>query len=191
MNPPATMPGGPCPPDKPLIEGGQGTPPKGDTVTVLTVWVPGTPQPQGSKRVYNGRPIDSNAKTLRPWRQAITAAANQALLDLPQPWPHTAPMVVTLECRFPRLKAHYTNAGQVKPGAPRAKTTRPDIDKLARAALDALTDAAVWADDAQVVELAATKTYGREPGLYALIAPMTSQTPGGFDPTDPTEQETP
>lgn len=160
-------------------------------MTVLIVWVLGTPQPQGSKRVYNGRPIDSNAKTLRPWRQAVTAAANQALLDHREPWPHTAPMAVTVEFRFPRLKAHYTTRGQVKPGAPKRKPTRPDIDKLARAALDAFTDAGVWADDAQVVDLAATKTYGREPGLYALISPLTSQTPGGSDPTDPTEQETP
>lgn len=175
MNPPATMPGGPCPPDKPLIEGGQGTPPKGDTVTVLTVWVPGTPQPQGSKRVYNGRPIDSNAKTLRPWRQAITAAANQALLDLPQPWPHLAPMNVGLRFGFPRLRAHYRANGAVKATAPYFKSTRPDLDKLIRAALDALTDAGVWADDAQVAALQAGKHYSDAPGLTIHVTPIRNQ----------------
>lgn len=38
-------------------------------------------------------------------------------------------------------------------------TTRPDLDKLTRAVFDALTDAHIWHDDAQVVGLVATKRY--------------------------------
>ena len=38
-------------------------------------------------------------------------------------------------------------------------TTMPDIDKLARCALDALTGI-VFRDDAQIVDLHATKRYG-------------------------------
>ena len=41
---------------------------------------------------------------------------------------------------------------------------RPDIDKLARAILDALTDARVWPDDGQVVTMHVEKRYG-EPGV--------------------------
>ena len=38
-------------------------------------------------------------------------------------------------------------------------TVTPDVDKLCRAVLDALTDAGVWVDDSQVVDLGATKIY--------------------------------
>ena len=40
-------------------------------------------------------------------------------------------------------------------------TTKPDVDKLARAALDALTGV-LWADDSQVVSLHAQKEYAGE-----------------------------
>ena len=39
-----------------------------------------------------------------------------------------------------------------------AHIKRPDIDKLARAALDALSGV-IWRDDSQVVELVASKSY--------------------------------
>ena len=37
--------------------------------------------------------------------------------------------------------------------------TRPDLDQLSRAVLDALPVAGVWVDDAQVVNLHAVKVY--------------------------------
>ena len=36
---------------------------------------------------------------------------------------------------------------------------RHDVDKLARAVLDALTDAALWKDDSQVAQLVAEKRW--------------------------------
>lgn len=50
-------------------------------------------------------------------------------------------------------------------------TVPPDIDKLCRAVLDALTDAGVWADDSQVVDLGATKVYatGHHIGAHITV----------------------
>jgi Holliday junction resolvase RusA-like endonuclease len=63
----------------------------------------------------------------------------------------------------------------------RYPTTKPDIDKLSRAVLDALTS--VWyKDDSQVIQLEAQKiyTYG-EPGVYIGIGHLDNNlvTPNG------------
>ncbi len=50
-------------------------------------------------------------------------------------------------------------------------TTRPDLDKLVRAVLDALTGV-VWRDDSQVVEILAHKSYalpGTSPGVDVVV----------------------
>ena len=46
-------------------------------------------------------------------------------------------------------------------------STKPDLDKLARAVLDALTGV-VFKDDAQVVDLRVTKRYGT-PGVHVIV----------------------
>ena len=50
-------------------------------------------------------------------------------------------------------------------------TVPPDLDKLIRAVLDALTGIA-YQDDAQVVELLTSKKYGAEPGVDISIFPV-------------------
>jgi Holliday junction resolvase RusA-like endonuclease len=49
----------------------------------------------------------------------------------------------------------------------------PDLDKLVRS-LDSLTDAGVWDDDGQIVQLTAWKCYAdtREPGAYVKVRAM-------------------
>ena len=136
---------------------------------ILSIAVPGTPIPQGSKRVVRGHLIDANAKTLRPWRASIAAAAADAM----NAGGHdtvTVPVSVTIYATFPRPKAHYRSNGELKPNAPNRHATRPDIDKVARAVLDALTDAGVWRDDAQVAGLMVRKAYGHRPGLVVEVA---------------------
>jgi Holliday junction resolvase RusA-like endonuclease len=58
---------------------------------------------------------------------------------------------------------------------PRPKTIKrpepsvaPDLDKLVRAALDALTSVA-YGDDGQVTEIHAMKIYGQVPGLEVRV----------------------
>jgi Holliday junction resolvase RusA-like endonuclease len=71
-------------------------------------------------------------------------------------------VVVELAFYFARPKAHYgrgRNAKQLLPSAPKDMATMPDVDKLCRCALDALTGVVI-VDDSQVVELSASKLYG-------------------------------
>lgn len=112
----------------------------------LTVWVPGRPAPQGSKRyVGNGISIESS-KHVKPWRADIRAA----MLDAHIGDPITGAVTVLIEFVMPRP------ASAPKRSTPPA-TKRPDIDKLTRAVLDAIGSAGVWRDDSQVTHLVASK----------------------------------
>lgn len=126
--------------------------------TVLSFLVPGKPVQQGSKTVFNGRAVDSNQKQLRPWRAAVSgAAAAEALARGVETL--EGPVAVVIEFRFERPKT-------VKRAFPAVK---PDVDKLERSVLDALTDARVFGDDAQVVVLKGTKVYAETAGAFVQV----------------------
>ena len=126
--------------------------------------VVGVPQPQGSSRAFvrGGRPVvTSDNPSLRHWRDLVAYAASQALWS----WTRVAgPVTVTLSFALPRPKT----ARRAYP------ITRPDVDKLARGVLDALTGV-VFDDDAQVVALVATKHYAEAdatPGVEVVVRRM-------------------
>jgi Holliday junction resolvase RusA-like endonuclease len=58
-----------------------------------------------------------------------------------------------------RPKAHYRSGGRLREESPKWHTAKPDVDNLAKAVLDALVDAQLFHDDAQVVRLMVTKRY--------------------------------
>lgn len=137
-------------------------------VQIAEFTVPGTPIPQGSKSarviiVKGGMPrasiYDDNAKVLKPWREAVTAAARVAHWGLPQV---QGPVVVELEFRFERPKS-------VKREYP---TVKPDLDKLMRAVLDGVTDSGLWKDDAQVIKALPSKAYAAKPGVHVRIGEL-------------------
>lgn len=143
--------------------------------------VPGAPVPQGSKRVVRGRLIDVN-KGLKPYRAEVAAAAAEAI-GLPTHSPealaaamadhHPTRQAVAVAMRFGlvRPRGHYgtgRNAERLKPSAPAWPATKPDVDKLERAVLDALTGV-LWADDAQVVVLSADKVYSAQPLTFVTV----------------------
>lgn len=132
-------------------------------------FVPGLPAPQGSKRhVGNGVMIESSAK-VKPWREAVKAAA------LAERVAHTpGPVSIALHFMFPRPKSHYgtgKNAHIQKPSAPTWHSVKPDLDKLIRSTLDALTDCGLIDDDSRVVQLFPSKRYTdeRQPGALITI----------------------
>jgi Holliday junction resolvase RusA-like endonuclease len=119
--------------------------------------VPGVPVPQGSKRAFvvGGRAVMAEAnRETKPWRAAVAAAAAEAMPE----GPAANPVDIELAFIFPRPKGHYGRRG-LRPSAPVYKTTKPDIDKLTRAVLDAITGIVIR-DDAQVVRLLTIKTFG-------------------------------
>jgi Holliday junction resolvase RusA-like endonuclease len=114
----------------------------------------GTPAPQGSKRhVGRGIMVESSQK-VKPWRLAVVTAAREAMAGMDAPVFDEA-VSVNLAFTLPKPAS-----------APKRRTTwpsrKPDIDKLTRSTLDALTDAGMLADDARVVRLYATKDYPGE-----------------------------
>lgn len=135
---------------------------------LLTLWIPGVPQPQGSKRLFGGRLVEGNDKTLRPWRANIAGEARAEFQRYGGPTGDA--VAVTLGFMFSRPKSHYgtgRNAGEIKSSAPAYKSTKPDVDKLARAVLDALTGI-VYVDDSQVSDLRVWKDWG-PPGVSIRV----------------------
>jgi crossover junction endodeoxyribonuclease RusA len=145
------------------------------TATELTIWIPGTPAPQGSlkavRRGSHARLVSDNKRTM-PWRETIRTVLRASghgheLLD--------CPVYVSLAFYFERLKSHYGKRG-LSPSAPFAPTTKPDLDKLVRAVGDALTGVVLW-DDSRIVDVRARKHYvdftvRTEPGLLLSVQPL-------------------
>ncbi len=144
----------------------------------LVIVVHGEPHPQGSlTRGRWGGLYAANAKKLDPWRDSIALAAAAAMTSahpdqgLPL-HPRGAPVAVNLVFTFPRPAGHFgtgRNTGTLRAAAPAAHVTRPDLDKCARAAIDSLAAAGVFADDTQVIAISTAKTY---PGGHVHALPI-------------------
>lgn len=128
---------------------------------MITVTIPGVPVPQGSLRAGGrGQLFYSNAAYLKPYRTAVASAVREAAGDSHEQW--TGPVTVRVLFLFERPKSHVLKSGALRKGQPPEKLTPPDLDKLTRSVLDAITQSGVYADDAQVTVLEAAKDYGPE-----------------------------
>lgn len=136
----------------------------------VSAWVAGVPAPQGSKRALPGRGgfrpvlVESSTK-VRSWRLQVWSAFVDTLNAMRPGLGHrdmaqdrTTPVIVKIVFVMPRTKAMRN-----RPSADFPMVQKPDTDKLARAVLDALTSAGVYADDSQVVALHGFKRRA-EPG---------------------------
>jgi crossover junction endodeoxyribonuclease RusA len=143
-------------------------------MTTIEIIVLGTPAPQGSKRgfavkakgAYTGKvaQVESSAK-VKPWRMAVKYAAMEALPTRDGSAILTGAVTLEVEFRLRRPKGHYGtghNAGLLKSSAPWFPAGRPDLDKLLRSTFDALGEAGVWRDDAQVVTVRGAKVYAAD-----------------------------
>ena len=132
--------------------------------TMLRFAVYGHPQGKGSKRAVRGRVIDSNPNA-RPWALQVSAAAHDAYGDEPL---IRGPVEVSMEFFFSRPKGHYGRRGGLLPSAPAEMTVPPDLDKLCRAAADALTGVVIK-DDGQIAHLHLAKRYGEPERLEVRL----------------------
>ena len=92
----------------------------------------------------------ADCKTLKAWSQAVAWAARAErvrCVERPQG------VLIGLTFVFQKPKSAPDREQH---------TVKPDIDKLSRAALDALSSGVAYSDDAQVLELRASKRYGKE-----------------------------
>lgn len=124
---------------------------------MITVFVPGKPQPQGSKKgfIINGKVVlVESAKGLKPWREKIRShVQNHAQFT-----EITGAVHMTVSFYFKQPKSNNK----------KAHTQKPDIDKLTRGVLDALTGT-VYKDDSQVTSISCYKYWGMHEGVMINI----------------------
>jgi|SRR5262245_1000620 len=152
-------------------------PRKGATPRAVTFTVVGDPAPKGSTRAFvpfswareavrAGRAPRAVITRANPrakdWEHRIATEAAQALPG----WLFVGPVIVSVTFRM--LRPPSVRRGH--------HTVKPDIDKLSRCVLDALSGV-LFADDAQVIELHVRKVYAVSPAppaariTVALAAP--------------------
>lgn len=131
----------------------------------VAFFVPGRPVPQGSKKgfVVKGRAVlvDVNKTELRAWRASVVDIVHAVHADTR----FEEAVEVRIEFAFER-PASVTR---------RYPSVAPDIDKLARALLDGLTDSGLLKDDSLVVHLDLHKVYASQPGALVTVGPMAAE----------------
>ena len=131
-------------------------------VETWTVTIPGTPRPQGKLTGGRGGAGAHYPPTTIEHRVRCEYAMRQEWRPRP-PIGKGTPVEVTIVASFPRPLAHYgtgRNLGVLKASAPATPHAQiPDPDKLARLVLDALKNARVLHDDAQVSQLIVEKRW--------------------------------
>lgn len=138
-------------------------------------FVAGKPQSQGSLKAIalrrrDGRPIlddrggqrivlvDHNAWN-KPWRTVVATVAQQHIAE--DQIAVDGPVMLTLEFRMPAPKTAKRGALPI---------VFPDLDKLVRSVLDALTGVA-YKDDKQVTDIDTSKRYAfdSQPGVHITV----------------------
>lgn len=149
-------------------------PPAPRPLRQLSVFVPGTPRPAGSKRGFHIKSsnrvvlVDASGKPGTDWRNSVKAFALQQWGGQPM---MTGPVAAVFLFEYLRPTGHFGKgkyAHKVKQSSPRHKTSKPDALKLARAAEDALSKI-VYADDAQIVSETIIKRYGHREGCTIIL----------------------
>lgn len=138
----------------------------------FSIFVPGSPAAQGSKRAVGRRRngstilIEQSARAA-PWRADVASAAQAFIRGTGAPWARLdGALTVRLTFFVPRPPS-------VKPSTRPRPSVSPDVDKMIRAVFDALTTAGVWADDARVVDVHATEFYDddHQAGVSIYVEP--------------------
>lgn len=133
---------------------------------VTSFFIPGVPRPKGSSQIYHtkrGTPyVAAGSKYQYQWENTIR---DTILAEAPQLASHTLydqsplnkkylqPVGLQLVFKLTPLKAYRPHA-----------TSYPDIDKLTRCTLDALTKSHLIHDDRQIVYTETMKQYAENPG---------------------------
>lgn len=130
--------------------------------------VRGRPEAKGSWRVSRTGHLFSDNPRLRGWADRV---ASEVAAELNGTGLLLGSVAIIAEFRLTRPKSHFTGTGALRKGAAPAPR-RPDLDKLVRGLLDALTGV-VFADDSQVTDLDACKVYAEAPGVMLRVVDLT------------------
>lgn len=127
-----------------------------------SIWIPGIPAPQGSKRHVGRGILIESSKRVGPWRSVVAVTVGERTT-------HVIDGPVSLDLRFVMPRPKSTPKRSTPPAV-----KKPDLDKLTRAVLDALSGVA-YRDDSQVVELHATKRLAFLDEIPGLALTITEQ----------------
>ena len=135
----------------------------------IEFFVPGAPVGKGRPRAARrgtGVVMFTPEKTAG-YEALVAATASNAMRAEAAPL-FTGPLEAALEMRIP-IPASWSKAHKAAALAgTELPTSKPDIDNVAKAILDAC-NGVVFRDDAQVVMLVATKAFSDEPGVRVVI----------------------
>lgn len=133
----------------------------------LTVWIPGPPfaQPRGrAVRTPFGARVHNSPEATR-WRHKAQGYMVQARQKAG--WRHDGPVSAKIVAVFARPKRMPKALGEWMVG----KATKPDVDNLAKAVLDA-GNGVLWRDDGLVVDCLIEKRVaaeGAEEGVHVRV----------------------
>lgn len=133
----------------------------------IVVVLPGKPTPAGSLKCVGGRGrvrhqlVQDYRPGQKEWRQKVTDAVRKGVTQRADKW---QPVGVEVTFTIERPAGHWgtgRNATRLKPSAPTfpTKHNTNDLDKMERLLGDALQDAEMLPDDAQIVDYHARKCY--------------------------------
>jgi len=142
--------------------------------------VDGKPKGQPRVRAYNPK-HSKHAKVYDPgtandWKSLVALAAKKVAPKKPI----TGPVFVDMLFSMPRPGNHHVSCDKsrpVKKTAPHYHVSKPDVDNLAKAVLDVLSDIGYWTDDQLVSVLKVAKIYTQseyqeKPGVSVQVWPM-------------------
>lgn len=132
------------------------------------------PRPRAFARMVGNKSVARvyDAGTAEGWKARVVVAGSPVRPTEPV----TGPLVITLSFRIARPMGHYRtgkNAHLLSSQAPIDHTAKPDLDNLAKAVLDALTQDGWWRDDSQISCLTIMKRWAEaseRPGCSISIS---------------------
>lgn len=137
---------------------------------MVTFTVPGRPVPQGSLSSFRhkttGAVVTPQKARVREYRDRIAWAAKATGMACTD-----EPVRVRAVFGFARPKSHRLTSGKLTKRAPTSHASRPDLDKVARSLLDAITGVLVY-DDAQVVALDVRKQWHDVDETWVEVSPF-------------------
>jgi len=145
----------------------------------LRLTVAGEPQPKGSLKAIPAKNKDGtlriamkndNPKT-REWQDLMTFHATSQMRG-EKPWEGV--VMVNAYFLLTRPRTHFMSKGKLRNDLIVEHVDKPDLDKLVRCVLDALTGVC-YVDDCQVASVCATKAYSdfsNFPGVSLVVRGM-------------------
>lgn len=141
---------------------------------MIDVWIPGDPVSQGRPRfVRRGRYMGAiDPERSRLWKHHARGYIREAMKDAaPLLGPLELSVLFVFSCPASHCAKPTKRNPEPAPTPRRWRESRPDIDNLTKAVMDA-SNGLIFEDDCQIVRLDARKVWGRQgedAGVYMTV----------------------